>query len=72
MIGVAFDSAPTNQTIFSMPNGYKPVGDVELAASGGGSYNAKAQVRIDGDTGAVKVTSVDKWVYAYGVYIATV
>lgn len=71
MIGVSFDSAPTNITIFSMPNGYKPVGDVELAASGGGSYNAKARVRISGDNGTVNVTSVDNWVYAYGVYVAT-
>ena len=66
-ISVQFDSAPSNALLWKMPSGYLPIGDVQLAASGGGSYNAKAQAVV-GSNGEVHVTSVDKWVSASGIY----
>lgn len=67
VISVQFDSAPTNALLWTMPSGFKPIGDVQLAASGGGNYNAKAQASVDSD-GTVRVTSVDRWVTASGIY----
>ena len=69
-ISVEFDSAPTNALLWTMPSGFIPIGDVQLAASGGGSYNAKAQAIVN-ISGEVKVTSVDKWVTASGIYFVT-
>ena len=66
-INVQFDSPPTNVTLWTMPSGFVPIGDVQLAASGGGSYNAKAQAVVNSE-GEVKVTSVDRWVSASGIY----
>ena len=67
IISVQFDSAPTHQLLWTMPSGYVPIGNVELSASGGGSYNAKAQAIVN-SSGTVHVTSVDRWVAAYGIY----
>lgn len=67
VISVQFDSAPTNALLWQMPSGFVPIGEVQLAASGGGSYNAKAQALVGSD-GNVRVTSVDKWVVASGIY----
>ena len=68
IISVQFDSAPSNALLWTMPSGYIPVGSVDISASGGGSYNAKAQCVIN-SSGGVRVTSVDKWVTGYGIYI---
>ena len=68
IISVAFDTPPTNALLWTMPSNYKPVGVVEVPASGGGSYNAKAQCTILQD-GIVRVTSVDKWVTGQGIFI---
>ena len=67
VISVQFDSAPTNALLWQMPSGFVPIGDVQLAASGGGSYNAKAQAIVN-SSGNVYVTSVGKWVAASGIY----
>ena len=69
IISVAFDSAPSNAVLWTMPAGYKPIGTVDVSCSGGGSYNAKAQGVIKSN-GIVTVTSVDKWVTGYGIYVA--
>ena len=70
-ISAQFDSAPSNALLWTMPSGFIPVGEVQLAASGGGSYNAKAQAIIN-SSGEVRVTSVDKWVSASGIYFVTI
>lgn len=70
IISVEFESAPSNALLWTMPEGYIPVGDVQLSASGGGSYNAKAQAVIN-SSGSVRVSSVDKWVTAYGIYVVS-
>ena len=67
-ISAEFSSAPTNALLFTLPTGYRPIGNAEITVSGGGSYNAKAQCRIT-DGGAVYVTSVDKWVIGSGLFI---
>ena len=67
-ISAQFNSAPTNVLLFTLPAGYRPIGDAEITASGGGSYNAKAQCRIT-ENGCVYVTSVDKWVSGSGLFI---
>lgn len=67
-ISAQFNSAPTNVLLFTLPAGYRPIGDAEITASGGGSYNAKAQCRIT-ENGSVYVTSVDKWVSGSGLFI---
>lgn len=69
-IGVAFSSAPTNVPIFTLPEGYRPLGGATIPASGGGSYNAKAQCVIDYQ-GKVSVTSVDKWVNGSGFFLVS-
>jgi len=68
IISVQFDSPPSNALLWTMPSGYIPVGSVDISASGGGSYNAKAQCVIN-SSGGVRVTSVDKWVTGYGIYV---
>lgn len=68
IISVQFDSPPSNALLWTMPSGYIPVGNVDISASGGGSYNAKAQCTVN-SSGGVRVTSVDKWVTGYGIYI---
>ena len=67
VISVQFDSAPSNALLWKMPSGFVPIGDVQLGASGGGSYNAKAQAVVASD-GNVRVTSVDRWVSASSIY----
>lgn len=67
IINVQFDSASSNALLWTMPSGFVPIGGTQLAASGGGSYNAKAQAVV-GPSGDVRVTSVDKWVSASGIY----
>lgn len=67
-ISAQFDSAPTNALLFTLPAGYRPIGNAEITVSGGGSYNAKAQCRIT-DAGSVYITSVDKWVTGSGMFI---
>lgn len=67
-ISAAFDSAPTNALLFTLPAGYRPISNAEITVSGGGSYNAKAQCRIS-DGGAVYVTSADRWVIGSGLFI---
>lgn len=67
-VSVQFTSNPSNTTIFTLPEGYRPVSASEITVSGGGSYNAKAQCQI-GTDGNVKVTSVDKWVVGSGILL---
>mgnify|MGYP003313237742 CR=1 FL=1 len=67
-IDVEFSSAPTNESLFVLPAGYRPPTKMELAVSGGGSYNAKAQCVV-GAGGGVSVTSVDKYVQGGGMFI---
>jgi len=67
-ISAEFSSAPTNLNLFTLPAGYIPIGAVEIAVSGGGTYNAKAQCTVTSG-GTVKVTSVDKWVMGSGIFL---
>lgn len=67
-ISASFDSPPTNTVLFTLPIGWRPLAYTEIAVSGGGSYNAKAQCVINTD-GSVCVTSVDKWVRGSGIFV---
>lgn len=68
VISAEFESAPTNELLFTLPEGYRPVGVADIPVSGGASYNAKAQC-IVGLTGGVRVTSVDKYVTGTGLFL---
>lgn len=69
LISVEFSSAPSNQVLFALPQGYKPIINSEITVSGGGSYNAKAQCQINASSGNVSVTSADKWVIGNGIFL---
>lgn len=68
IVSAQFSSAPSNTKAFTLPAGYRPIGDADISVSGGGSYNAKAQCIVK-SSGDVYVTSVDKWVIGSGMFL---
>lgn len=51
----------SNNTVFTMPQGYKPAGMICVAGTGGASYTAHAHCTVDAYTGSVIVSSSDQY-----------
>ena len=62
-------TANSQATIYTMPDGAKPIKDVFAAGLCGNSYTGIANVTITA-SGYVKVASVDTYASAYVVYVA--
>lgn len=67
-ISVEFSSPPENKLLFTLPDGYRPLGTTEIPVSGGETFNAKAQCYI-ASNGRVYVTSADKYVIGGGIFL---
>ena len=70
-VSVVFTTPPTNITIFTLPEGYRPVRETLISASGGASYNAKGECAIR-PNGNVAVSSVDNYITASGLFVVSV
>ena len=59
-IGLSGITANANNTIYTLPQGFRPITSVIAAGTGGNSYTAHAHGRV-GDTGGVTVSSADTY-----------
>lgn len=69
-VRVAFTSSPTNASVFTLPDGYRPKQQVNFYISGGGSYIASGHGVIESN-GIVKVSSPDKWAFGNAMFFST-
>lgn len=67
-ISVSFNSAPSNEIMFTLPEGLRPLDNTPILVDGGETLNAKAQCVIK-TSGEIRVTSVDKYVIGNGFFL---